>query len=1028
MRTGGLLTRRARAQGGLLVLAGVLAAVACAVVVAIVGHLDVAARSGLVTALREAPATSAATRFTTTLSGAPDEQDAAARRILAQRLGRQPVDVHRSARSEPLPLVPGGAAAGGDPAGERGATSVADDALEVTIGTQEPGLVVTSAGTWPTDAPDAVAVPAGLATSAGLAVGDALALGAGDDARPFVVAAVYEPRDVRDPAWFDEAEGGADPVAHPVLVAGSALGDAPQRVRVHWTVVPDLDRVRPADLARLRTALEGTRAVLHEDDDVMVLGVTATGGLGGLLASTDADLAAARGVSVPAAALTALVVVLTFGQASRMLVDARRPETVLVRSRGTTRAAVVGASAIEGALVTSLGAVLGAVVGGTLVTATAGSSAPSTVVAGGVLAVVVVGTATLATAAWQGTADGRAETRRRAVPGSLAAGALTLLAGTTALAVWRLTDRGSPVRVDAAGRAVLDPLAAGALPLALVLVALLAATLPGPVAGLLARAASRRRTLDAVLAARQVARRPLAHATAATFVALTVATTVVAAAFTGSWHAHARDRADAAVGADIRLDLGRDPMPGGAGAHAAQVATVPGVTAAAPARVDRTAIGSIEGRTVALPPAGRAALPVAGAASLADALASGAADGLPLPASATRLDVEVTPTAGDPGGDAPPVVGAVAWVASAPGTLTPLALARDTRRDTWTAPLPAGGTAWRVLAVDVAPRGAAGYGVAVTRVTTDAGDGAVGPGDVPWTAWQLAPTPVALDVAQGRADVPRRVAARASTAPVRLTPGAVEPLPVALGASLATALDLGTGGTTTVRVAGADLPVTVAAVVPVVPGSGHRNALLADLDGIEAALLRGGVAAPPAVHEVWVDVATARPDTLVAAVVDALSTPPHAVATAAPPPAPLLRPALTLLAAAAAATALLAVGGLAVSVRAADRRRSADERVLLALGVAPARQARARSAELGATVLLAAVAGALGGAAVARLTVATLVGATSGTTPDVPPLAVASAVDAGALAALLAVSAAGAAAVLVVSAVGVRARATGVRA
>jgi len=75
-------------------------------------------------------------------------------------------------------------------------------------------------------------------------------------------------------------------------------------------------------------------------------------------------------------------------------------------------------------------------------------------------------------------------------------------------------------------------------------------------------------------------------------------------------------------------------------------------------------------------------------------------------------------------------------------------------------------------------------------------------------------------------------------------------------------------------------------------------------------------------------------------------------------------------------------------------------------------------------VLLAAVAGALGGAAVARLTVATLVGATSGTAPDVPPLAVASAFDAGALAALLAVSAAGAAAVLVVSAVGVRSRGT----
>lgn len=966
-----LLRRRVRAQAGLLGLVCLLAGLVTATLVGTSGYVGIAARDGLTGSLRAAQPTAAAIRVHTRLSDDPAAQQGAAQEVLAAHLGDLPVAVRTTARS----LSVQAAAADGRPLGAlvAGADERLADRAEVV------------AGAWPPGDGDGVpaALAADAATALGLGVGDEVVLTGDSRSTPLTVrvAALWQPADPADPAWFGDAvdlEGTDGSVAGPLVLREADLAAVPALVLVRWTIVPDPDALTPEQLPALRAALAAIGPALHDDDTVNRQGVQLAGDLDRTLADVDRALTAVRGVSTSAALLAVLVGLVVLGQLARLLVEVRGPETVLLRSRGVTVARSAAWAAAESAVVLGVGAAAGAAAA--VLALRPLGPVPPAVVVGGTLGVVAVGVALLT-----GTAAARSSRALRAArpdAGRLrtgtAGGALVLAVAVTALAAWRLADLGAPVVVGADGRSSVDPLAAAAVPFALVLVALLAAVALAPLARLAARWTARRPHLGPVLTARQVVRRPTAHAAAAALVALTVAISVFVPAYVGTWQAQREAASVAATGADLRVDLGdrravadaSDPADRAVAAGVAAVAATPGVRAVTPVRADTVALGGVDADLVALPAValGAVARPPAGVAT-GDLAAVAVADGLPgvaLPAGAGRLTARVEVAAA---GGGPLAADVAAWLAAGPGTLTRLALADGS------ATLPAG-DAWRLVALDVRTPGAEPYRVTVTGLAADGADLLEGPA---WSARLLGADPVDLPPAAGvGTEVGTSALAGGRGAPVRLVPGAVDArVPVVLSTALATELGLEPGDTTTARYAARDLPVVVAGTVAAVPGSGAARALLADLDALDGALLRQGPDVPR-VAEVW----AAAPDRAAAAeaVRAALADRdrPGTVRTADPAPAPLSRPSLVVFWLAAGSALVLAVGGVAAAARALGRERDGEIGVLRALGVGAAAQGRARVVELAASTAVAAVVGVAGGAAVAALGARTLVRATTG--------------------------------------------------
>jgi ABC-type lipoprotein release transport system permease subunit len=1009
-----LLRRRARAQAGLLALVCLLAGLVTATLVGTSGYVGIAARDGLTASLRSADPAAAAVRVHTRLSDDPAAQEDAAREVVADHLGALPVAVRTTARS----LSVQAAAADGRPLGSvvAGADERLADRAEVVDGAWPPG----AGGGVP------AALNVDAASALGVAVGDELVLTGDSRSTPLTVqvAALWRPADPADPAWFGDAvdlDGTDGSVAGPLVLREADLAAVPALALVRWTLVPDPDALRPEQLPALRAALAALGPALQEDDAVNRQGVQVAGDLDRTLADVDRALTAVRGVSTSAALLAVLVGLVVLGQLARLLVEVRGPETVLLRSRGVTVGRSAAWAAAESAVVVGAGAAAGAA--GAVLALRPLGAVPPAVVAGGAVGVVAVGVAMLT-----GTAAARSSRALRAArpdAGRLrtgaAGGAVVVAVAVTALAAWRLADLGSPVVVGADGRSSVDPLAAAAVPFALVLVALLAAVALAPLARLGARWTARRPGLGPVLTARQVVRRPTAHAASAALVALTVAISVFVPAYVGTSRAQREAAAVASTGADLRVDLGdrravadaSDPADRAVAAGVAAVAAAPGVTKVAPARADAVALGGVDAELVALPAAelGAVALPPAGVAA-GDLAAVAVADGLPgvpLPAGASRLTAaaDVT-TAGGVALDAE----VAAWLAAGPGTLTRVVLTGGS------AALPGGG-AWRLVALDVRTADARPYRVTVTTLAADGTDLLAG---AAWSARLLGEDAVDLTPAGTVVEVGTAALTGRRGAPVRLLPGEADArVPVVLSAALADELGLEAGDATTARYAARDVPVVVAGTVAAVPGGGSARALLADLDALDGALLRQGPDVPR-VAVVW----AAAPDRAAAAVAVRAALAdrdrPAVVRAADPVPAPLSRPALVVFWLAAGSALVLAVGGAAAAARALGRERDGEIGVLRALGVSAAAQGRARVAELAASTAVAALVGLAGGAAVAVLGARTLVRATTGTLDGAAvtgPLAV----QALGAVVLLALTAVATAAVAVDAGLRVRARA-----
>lgn len=203
-------------------------------------------------------------------------------------------------------------------------------------------------------------------------------------------------------------------------------------------------------------------------------------------------------------------------------------------------------------------------------------------------------------------------------------------------------------------------------------------------------------------------------------------------------------------------------------------------------------------------------------------------------------------------------------------------------------------------------------------------------------------------------------------------PTAGAPTRVVLTEAAADAAALAVGDDFRMQLMNRSVAARLVAITPAVPGDTRPAAALVDVTGVAATLAAAGDALR-APSELWVraagdaeDAARALADSTGGAVKVAGS------AVASDP----TRAARTIFWVASAGAMLLAVTGIAAATRAMTTDRRAEIAVLRALGMAPADQARSRTAELAAVVVASVVFGLTAGWAVSVVVVPPLARAT----------------------------------------------------
>ncbi|MGH2402596.1 MAG: FtsX-like permease family protein, partial [Candidatus Limnocylindria bacterium] len=394
-------------------------------------------------------------------------------------------------------------------------------------------------GAWPQGGaePLQVAVSTGAAANLGLAVGDELSLvsRAGQDRVVEVsVVGTWRPNDPAERYWLGGAldltgvsEGTSFTVHGPLVVAADdllgrvATGD----LDVSWRTLPTFEHLALDNVRWMRSdtaALE--RRIRAELGDGAFFSVSTD--LPAVLGGADRSLLVSRSgvllLTIQFTVLAAYALVLVAG----LLVEQRRIETALLRSRGASAGHVAWMALLEGLLLVlpaalaapwiALGVLRLFDVLGPL--AAAGVRIEPRVDAVALLVAGAAGLACLIGLVVPAFASGRAPGSVRQAMGrqgnrTLAQRlgidlALLVLAG---IGLWQLRQYGAPLTATVRGSVGLDPLLVAAPAIGLLAGAILALRVVPLVAELAERLLGGRRGLVAPLGARQLARRPLRY-------------------------------------------------------------------------------------------------------------------------------------------------------------------------------------------------------------------------------------------------------------------------------------------------------------------------------------------------------------------------------------------------------------------------------------------------------------------------------------------------------------------------------------
>ncbi len=992
---------------------GVLAG--CCVVIAIVTlgltslacYLGDAAVAGVRSTLSTAPVANTFVSFTTGLADDAAAQTTATLALLHKSFGTLPTTVDRAVSTGAILLAVAARAGTGTTAQPVGR------AFELRAVGRPDAVATVLDGRWPASATSGgaaadavpVAVPRAAADALGLRVGDILS--ATDGAAGTVrIAAVVQP--------LPSAAAGFQPLPSDLTGAGQPapavlLTDEADLLRlvpspsVVWTVTPTVSAFGADDVEPVRNAAAATRRLMNNDAAINVQGVAESGALAATLDALARSLAAVR-----AAAAAPLLLVGSFGvflliELSALAARARRPELALWSARGVPPRTVLAQQLVESTILAVPAALVGWLASVVVRRLTGpGNDAPGLPQWWPAAACVLV---TLGSAGLFAARDARRAPMLAARETGLPALApAVLIVGAAAVALWRFRQLGSPVVPGPDGGATVDPVALPAPALLLLALAIGVALLVALAALAAARLTGRRRDIVLVLPTRQVSRRLASFGGTALLVGLAVAGVMVAAGYGPTRERLADLSAVLTTGADFRVQLpasgastppDRDP--------AVPFRTLPGARQATSVIAAPIEIGSVEADLLAVPSAALAGLTPAAPsaydpAAVAAQLALRDRPGLPLPRGARTiaLDVQVTAFAAPAeDGSPPPVtplsVTVVVWLATGDGPVLALSSADFTvplstddspkpLRRTVSVAIPTGASvgAPMIAAVDTVLQTAGADtidSVIIGSVRADTHPARVPP-DQSWISPPLDGQDAGQQLNTGAAGTLTwggRIPPAAAAVTVRLMPAAPEPaprgVPVVLNRALADRLGTAVGASLDLRFASTSqhLPVSVAAISPVLPGAAGGLLAVTDLEAATEHLLRTTVA-PPRVDEIRIS-----GDARLSGGVTRLAAPDSVVHAAGEGTSPVVvGPATTALWAGSGLSVLLAVLAVvtAMAGQVADRRGEAAP--LLAAGLSRRAWVRSRRREFAGTVGVAGCLGLAAGLAANQLTTGAL--------------------------------------------------------
>lgn len=659
---------RTRADWPIVAAAALITLLAATLLAAGPIYSDAVSEAGLHRTLAAAPITAANVEVSARVA-TPEvaSADAAVRGLIGESVGAAGATVVAGAASDAF-AVPG---------------QVAGEVRDlVKLGFQE-GLAENATlieGGWPENAangaPLQVAVLETTAETLALGVGDRLVLASRtDDLTVDVeVVGVYRPTDPAAAFWW------GDPVLLDGLVESEeyrtfgplfttrddlAARASGTNLLLTWRAFPNFDALSIGEIGGLRSRMEQLQSRIGQ---VLPNGfATSSTRLPDLLSEAERSLLASRTGVLLLLAQLAVLAGYAIALTADLIVDHRRLDTALLRSRGASTLQVGLLAVIEAALLAIPAALAApwlaslalrlfnaqgplAAIGLAIeprITSESYLAAAGAAIGCGVLLVLPT---FLAARSYAAERSGRSRPGTRTL-GQRVGLDIALLA-LTAVGLWQLRLYGSPLTRTIQGQLGLDPLLVAAPAIGILAGSVVALRVVPMLARVADALASRGRTLVGSLGARQLARRPLRYTRTALLLMLAISMGVFSVSYGTTWEQSQADQADFQVGADARVTPARrlDALPGWAVETAYR--SVDGVEAAMPLGRADLRVGSSDaaGEVIAIdagavaPVLLRGAAETAGFANLAAGLASARPDAaaLALPGRPQRIALSAT--------------------------------------------------------------------------------------------------------------------------------------------------------------------------------------------------------------------------------------------------------------------------------------------------------------------------------------------------------------------------------------------------
>ena len=589
--------RRSRATWPIVAAAGLICVLATSLMAAGPMYANAVSLAGLHRVLGDAPVADANVQVS--LRAEPDDWDAIDGAItteLERAMGTPGGTIQRFGRSDSfaLPGAPTGALVD---LVELGFAEGLEDHATLVDGAW-PAALAGSPAEVPVVVTDSVAARLGLTVGQRLLLESRVTSGFAAPIRIEGIAAIADPA---DPIWWGDAQV-VDGIATserfathgPFFTTPTAFFARANagRAAVGWRAFPNAGAIDLADTAGLRSRLTGLHARLEAE--LAGTSITVETGLPGVLADADRSLLVSRtGVLLLTAQFVILAAYAVLLSAT-LLVEHRRMDTAMLRSRGAGPTRIATLALVEGLALTVPAALLGPWIAATLLRALevvgplADIGLPlrpvvsfDAFVASGLaaaaclIALLIPALPRIRSFSATHGRVGRAETRTAGQRFGLDVALLAV----AFIGLWQLRTYGAPLTRSIQGTLGIDPLLVATPAIGVLAGAVVALRIVPLIASMIERLMSRRRSLVPALGARQLARRPLRYTRAALLLMLAVSMGVFAITYTRTWTDSQRDQAAFQVGADVRAAPGRRATDLPVWALERAYADLPGVTA-----------------------------------------------------------------------------------------------------------------------------------------------------------------------------------------------------------------------------------------------------------------------------------------------------------------------------------------------------------------------------------------------------------------------------------------------------------------